>query len=241
MRKSSNIRRSCPTASCKKLAHLIVKYSIRYVPKAISYDSRVPKFTNYGMNRHISTMSAPVPYTQHSLPLSHFIERFDGTPKHAKVMKTMRYPGPINLTMDCKLKRDGEFEQDKCHPNYVYCFSGKRKLLTCIDGQVFKYGKGCVKMEECEKLWEEEATSTPAPIIEEEEQPLPSFVTSEQKTLVPNVKDCRDKINGVYAMKPCQAWYILCYRENGYMMRCSKGFVMSRRYMMCVGEEFCDE
>ncbi|EGT39548.1 hypothetical protein CAEBREN_02112 [Caenorhabditis brenneri] len=160
----------------------------------------------------------------------------------------MRYPGPINLTMDCNIKKDGDYDHEKCHPNYVRCKFGRRELRACDGGEVFKSSSGfgrnaadlfgyCVEMEECQKLWNEEATMTPIP--DELKKQVLSLMLDKKGTLLPKVEDCKDR-NGPYAMKPCQAWYMYCYERKGYKMRCSRGFAMSPRYRKCVGKEFCD-
>lgn len=163
----------------------------------------------------------------------------DNTPENAELVSKLR-GDPILITIDCKKKADNQYEIEKCHPSFIACKDGARTMFSCPGGQVYTRQNSCIDLKECEEAWRrDETTTTSPPIVEQEgKEDLPR--SPKEMILVPTNKDCVGKDNMRYAMSPCQAEYMYCFRGSGYKLKCSDGFVLSRRYLSCVGKEFCD-
>ncbi|EGT39550.1 hypothetical protein CAEBREN_20244 [Caenorhabditis brenneri] len=163
---------------------------------------------------------------------------FDDTPVNAERIRKLS-ADPILITIDCKMRSNSNFEIEKCHPSYIVCMDGARAMDSCFDGKVYTRENGCVDLKECEEAWRKDETTTFTPIVEQEEkEEFPGL--PEKMILVPNAEDCVGKFGRRFAMKPCQAEYMYCFMDTGYKLKCSDGFVFSRRYLTCVGKEFCD-
>ncbi|CAL2028082.1 unnamed protein product [Caenorhabditis brenneri] len=162
------------------------------------------------------------------------------TPENAKYYRNLTSP-TILITIDCMKKIDRDYEIGKCHPSYIICMDGARTMISCLAGQVYHWYYGCVDLNECEEAWHKVATTTLAPIVEEEEEKELPWYRQDQMILVPTVEACVGKMTRRYAMSPCQAEYMYCFRGSGYKLKCSDGFVLSRLHLSCVGKEFCDE
>ncbi|EGT31422.1 hypothetical protein CAEBREN_13121 [Caenorhabditis brenneri] len=149
---------------------------------------------------------------------------------------------PTLITIDCRKYALALFAFKQCHPEYIRCHEGVRFLHTCPQNMLFcERHQSCVPKETCGEAWRKVATTTLAPIVEEEEEKELPWWRQDQMDLVPTVEDCVEKISRRYAMSPCQAEYMYCFRGSGYKLKCSDGFVLSRRHLSCVGKEFCEE
>ncbi|CAL2028059.1 unnamed protein product [Caenorhabditis brenneri] len=156
---------------------------------------------------------------------------------------------PFSITTDCSKKTFSNYgyEIGKCHQNFVVCGDGIPVIQACPYKSVFSVRKqGCIERKECEETWDDWSEKLLSPtnntvIPVPENEPLSFYRRPEEIVLVPTGKECVGKKNGKYAMSPCQAEYMSCFMESGYKMKCSEGFVFSRRFLECVGKEFCEE
>ncbi|CAL2028057.1 unnamed protein product [Caenorhabditis brenneri] len=153
----------------------------------------------------------------------------------------------------CKNKKHIQYNYEigKCHQNYLNCIYGERMIESCPSGEAFSLRKdGCIKMEECEATWDQWREPlhpfyppgyryTPVPLPQE--HPFSFYRRPEEIVLVSTVEECVGKKNGKYAMSPCHAEYMNCSSNTVEILKCSEGFVFSRRFLECVGKEFCKE
>ncbi|CAL2028060.1 unnamed protein product [Caenorhabditis brenneri] len=142
---------------------------------------------------------------------------------------------PFSVTTDCRRKTFSghAYEVGKCHQNYLVCNKGVPIIETCPDAHVFSLrARACIKKEECEETWDQWNEKLVRHALD---------ISVIVQTKEPTVEGCVGKKDGGYAMKPCQAEYTRCVMGTGYEMKCSEGFVFSRRFFECVGEEFCEE
>ncbi|CAL2028058.1 unnamed protein product [Caenorhabditis brenneri] len=179
-------------------------------------------------------------------PLKGNIERtknqpFDNEPVTIWQRRQIPEFSPFLITTDCKRKTAVHVHEiGKCHQSSVTCMLGKPFIQSCPAGTVFSLrNDGCMKREDCEATWDQwhdsKEKTTRAPI----EERLSSY--RKEVDLISTGKECIGKKNGKHAMSPCQAEYLSCFKESGYKMKCSEGFVFSRWLMECVGKEFCKE
>ncbi|EGT39531.1 hypothetical protein CAEBREN_12858 [Caenorhabditis brenneri] len=160
---------------------------------------------------------------------------------------------PFLITTDCRNKKHIQYNYEigKCHQNYLNCAYGERMIESCPIGEAFSLRKeGCIKMDECEETWDQWREPlhpfyppgyryTPVPLPQE--HPFSFYRKPEEIVLVSTLEECVGKKNGNYAMSPCHAEYMNCSSNTGKILKCSEGFVFSRRFMECVGKEFCQE
>ncbi|EGT39554.1 hypothetical protein CAEBREN_08698 [Caenorhabditis brenneri] len=175
----------------------------------------------------------------------------DDEPKTRELREMIPEFVPFTVTTDCSKKTFGSnvYEVGKCHRNVVMCRNGVPLIEACPGNfsSVFSLRKGtCIEKKECEETWDDWSEKLLSPsnntvIPMQKKEHLSLYRRPEEIVLVPTGKECVGKKNGRYAMSPCQAEYMSCFMESGYKMKCSEGFVFSRRFLECVGKEFCEE
>ncbi|EGT39566.1 hypothetical protein CAEBREN_20171 [Caenorhabditis brenneri] len=156
---------------------------------------------------------------------------------------------PFSVTTDCRKKkfRGYVYEIGKCHRNGATCKNGAPVIEACPNNLVFSLRKTeCIEKNECEETWDEWSEKLVRPsnnefLPVETKESLSFYRRPEDIVLVPTVEECVGKKNGKYAMSPCHAEYMNCSSKTGKVLKCSKGFVFSRRFLECVGKEFCEE
>ncbi|CAL2028061.1 unnamed protein product [Caenorhabditis brenneri] len=184
-------------------------------------------------------------------PKQNPIQPWDDKPETIDFRLRLPVFQPFLITTDCRRRRYSDnYEIGRCHQNHLGCNDGKWSILSCPIGLVYssRKEKYCVDLKECEETWgpwKEDFVRPSFKIrsrhVPEPKKPLSFWRRPEEIVLVPTVEECVGKKNGGYAMSPCQSEYMYCYMESGFLVKCSEGSVFSRRFMECVGKEFCQE